>query len=91
MAARAFLFMLGLTSLAVSNPIDTDPMQVVPACNLYYTVQNGDTCWDIISRNENTITMKQLLCWNPDVNPSCSNLIPGRYICIGVGTNGPAC
>lgn len=66
------------------NHSHTSPRLTKVEGNLYYQVQNGDTCWDIVERNENTFTMGQLLCWNPDINPACSNLIPGRDVCVGV-------
>lgn len=47
-------------------------------------VITGDTCWDIIARHGNTFTMSQLLCWNAEINHSCSNLIPGRRVCVKV-------
>jgi len=59
--------------------------------NQFYMVQHGDTCWDIVSQSQNTFTMNQLLCWNPDINPWCSNLIPGRNVCIGVVNPGLLC
>ncbi|KAJ5156758.1 hypothetical protein N7492_009561 [Penicillium capsulatum] len=98
---RVVLWALGIASVALSSPVDmpvsTDvskseqPLQMDPNCNLFYIIQKGDTCWDIISRNENTITIKQLMCWNPDINPWCSNLIPGRNVCIGVNSAGSLC
>ncbi|KAJ5225417.1 hypothetical protein N7468_006642 [Penicillium chermesinum] len=51
----------------------------------------GDTCWDIVNRNENTLTVGQLLCWNPDINPQCSNLIPGHIVCVGYYGAAPLC
>ncbi|KAJ6104407.1 hypothetical protein N7523_010727 [Penicillium sp. IBT 18751x] len=92
---RATILMLGMASLALSAAINdnavqnrdakvAEPAQISPSCTLLYRVQPGDTCWDIISRNGNTFTMKQLLCWNPDINSNCSNLIPGRDLCVGV-------
>ncbi|KAJ5273482.1 hypothetical protein N7478_008607 [Penicillium angulare] len=64
-----------------------DSSRYVPRCNSFYKVQQGDTCWDIITQNEDALTMDQLLCWNPDINPWCSNLIPGRNICTGVANS----
>ncbi|KAJ5201803.1 uncharacterized protein N7498_006466 [Penicillium cinerascens] len=92
---QAMFLTLGVASLALSAAINNDvlqsregkdpePAQAPFGCSLFYRVQIGDTCWDIISRNENTFTIRQLLCWNPDINPTCSNLIPGRDVCVGV-------
>ncbi|KAJ5108940.1 hypothetical protein N7456_005615 [Penicillium angulare] len=91
-SGQVFVMALGFASLALSAAIERDTIsedvgdsnKYVPRCNSFYKVQQGDTCWDIITQNENALTMDQLLCWNPDINPWCSNLIPGRNICTGV-------
>ncbi|OQD73660.1 hypothetical protein PENDEC_c014G00185 [Penicillium decumbens] len=92
----AIFLTLGVASLALSAAINNDvlqsredavPAQVTPSCNLYYRVQYGDTCWDIITHNNNSFGVKQLMCWNPDINDSCSNLIPGHDVCVGVVNN----
>ncbi|CAI7635971.1 unnamed protein product [Penicillium bialowiezense] len=56
-----------------------------------YSVQYGDTCWDIIARFNNKFTISELLCWNSEINPTCSNLIPGRTLCVAVGATAPVC
>ncbi|OQE16657.1 hypothetical protein PENSTE_c023G09283 [Penicillium steckii] len=98
--SQIFVYTLGLASLAMTAPLEHvpsdkvsahDKLQMTPLCDLYYEIQSGDTCWDIIARSENTFTMRQLLCWNPDINPICTNLIPGRDICVGVTFPGPSC
>ncbi|CAI7643683.1 unnamed protein product [Penicillium viridicatum] len=91
---RSLLCILGIASLGTSAAVDTDTVQswqLTQYCNEFYTVSNGDTCWDIIARNQNRFTMSQLLCWNNDINPWCSNLIPGRQVCVGVQHPGPVC
>ncbi|CAI7662572.1 unnamed protein product [Penicillium glandicola] len=92
---RSLLCILGIASLGTSaavDPVDTiQAWQLTQYCNEFYTVITGDTCWDIITRNQNRFTMSQLLCWNTDINPWCSNLIPGRQVCIGVQHPGPLC
>ncbi|CAI7578689.1 hypothetical protein N7533_003169 [Penicillium manginii] len=85
---------LGLASLSAAAPLEhtvptskvstQDKLQMNPACDLFYEVQIGDTCWDIITQSKNTFTINQLLCWNPNINQHCTNLIPGRNICVGV-------
>ncbi|KAJ5877119.1 hypothetical protein N7455_000584 [Penicillium solitum] len=88
------LCILGIASLGTSAAVDTDTVQgwqLTQYCNEFDTVSNGDTCWDIIARNQNRFTMSQLLCWNNDINPWCSNLIPGRQVCVGVQHPGPVC
>ncbi|KOS47094.1 hypothetical protein ACN38_g1940 [Penicillium nordicum] len=91
---RSLLCILGIASLGTSAAVNTDTIQdwqLTQYCNEFYTVGNGDTCWDIIARNQNKFTMSQLLCWNNDINPWCSNLIPGRQVCVGVEHPGPVC
>ncbi|KAJ5708234.1 hypothetical protein N7488_008035 [Penicillium malachiteum] len=99
---HVMVWTLSLASLGLSAAIDkntardvTDngkrPAGYTPHCNLFYKVQDGDTCWDIISQHQNTFTIEQLLCWNPDINPWCSNLISGRTYCVGVVNTGPQC
>ncbi|KAJ5187380.1 hypothetical protein N7449_010374 [Penicillium cf. viridicatum] len=91
---RSLLCILGIASLGKSAAVDTNTFQgwqLTQYCNEFYTVSNGDTCWDIIARNQNRFTMSQLLCWNNDINPWCSNLIPGRQVCVGVQHPGPVC
>ncbi|KAJ5579972.1 uncharacterized protein N7459_005957 [Penicillium hispanicum] len=93
---------LGLVPLALSAAISNEaaknasaqnvaPYRVTPYCNLVARIRRGDTCFDIIDRTDDTITLTQFLCWNPDVNPSCTNLIPGRDVCVGVVYPGPVC
>ncbi|KAJ5788368.1 hypothetical protein N7457_003358 [Penicillium paradoxum] len=96
---QSLLCILGVASLATAAAVDTtQAWQLSQYCwantnagNQFYTVNNGDTCWDIIAHNQNRFTMTQLLCWNTDINPWCSNLIPGRQVCIGVERPGPIC
>ncbi|KAF3392823.1 LysM domain-containing protein [Penicillium rolfsii] len=51
-------------------------------CKKYHKVQSGEGCYDIDSAYG--ITLDQFLKWNPSVNPSCSNLWLGYYVCVGV-------
>ncbi|KAJ5473382.1 hypothetical protein N7475_002948 [Penicillium sp. IBT 31633x] len=89
---RSILCILGIASLGASAAVDTtQAWQLTQYCNQFYTVTNGDTCWDIIAHGQNRFTMSQLLCWNTDINPWCSNLIPGRQVCVGVEHPGPIC
>ncbi|KAJ9488104.1 hypothetical protein VN97_g5193 [Penicillium thymicola] len=91
---QSLLSILGIASLGTSAAVNTNTIQgwqLTQYCNEFYTVSNGDTCWDIIARNQNRFTMSQLLCWNNDINPWCSNLIPGRQVCVGVEHPGPVC
>ena len=51
------------------------------ACSKY-EVQGGDTCYSIASSNG--ISLLQLQTWNPTFNPSCSNLLAGATVCVGI-------
>ncbi|KAJ5503256.1 hypothetical protein N7463_006130 [Penicillium fimorum] len=96
---RSLLCILGIAFFGTSAAVDTTTpivdtvqgWQLTQYCTEFYTVSHGDTCWDIIARNQNRFTMSQLLCWNNDINPWCSNLIPGRQVCVGVQRPGPVC
>ncbi|KAJ5465176.1 uncharacterized protein N7458_000862 [Penicillium daleae] len=94
LSTQILLCTLGLTSLGFSAAVETvsrDVLQETPYCNSHYMVQFGDTCWDIIARYGSNFTINQFLCWNPDINTSCSNLIPERPVCVGVRWPGPQC
>lgn len=45
-----------------------------------YNIQANDTCVGISAKNNLTYT--QLFSWNPTINPSCTNLITGEYLCL---------
>ncbi|KAJ5480849.1 hypothetical protein N7539_006743 [Penicillium diatomitis] len=91
---KVLLCTLGLTTLGLSAAVESVQEHDTEArsyCNLHYTVQAGDTCWDICNNYGYAFTIKQLLCWNPEINTSCTNLIPGRSVCVGVRGAGPKC
>ncbi|EPS30705.1 hypothetical protein POX_b02291 [Penicillium oxalicum] len=91
---RILLYALGLATLGSSatlNDLSQRDVQETTDCNMHYTVQQGDTCWDICNNYGYSFTINQLLCWNPEINTSCTNLIAGRSICVGVKGAGPKC
>ena len=46
-----------------------------------YLVQPGDTCQGILSGLDG-VAWAQFYAWNPTLNPYCTNLISGSYICV---------
>ncbi|KAJ5890851.1 uncharacterized protein N7473_007079 [Penicillium subrubescens] len=93
LCTRILVCTLGLASLGLSAAVENVSPGVAgetPYCNMHYTVQSGDTCWDVILQY-GSFTINQFLCWNPDINASCTNLIPGRPVCVGVRWPGPRC
>lgn len=47
-----------------------------------YRVMPGDMCQTIVDRHPNTLTMSELMAWNPMVNQECTNLMPDMQMCI---------
>jgi hypothetical protein len=50
-----------------------------------YQVGSGETCENLVASLASVLNEQQLLAWNPNINPLCSNLhdIPGMVVCIG--------
>lgn len=62
-------------------PIPTDvPVGTNHNCGQYYTVQSGDTC-DAISVKK-SISVRDFLFLNSEVNANCTNLIPNMSYCV---------
>ncbi|KAI0296451.1 hypothetical protein BC826DRAFT_1005164 [Russula brevipes] len=53
----------------------------LPASCQTYLVQSGDTCISILS-GLTGVSFAQFYSWNPTINPYCTNLIAGTYICV---------
>lgn len=43
-------------------------------------VQSGDTCTSILTKTGYPIRLAQLLQYNPEINPQCTNLCPGNTL-----------
>ncbi|KIK60809.1 carbohydrate-binding module family 50 protein [Collybiopsis luxurians FD-317 M1] len=56
------------------------PSTTCGPCITSYTVQPGDICVNIAS--EFGITLEELLCANPAINPGCTNLQINQVLCI---------
>jgi hypothetical protein len=71
------------------HPVSVGQSLCLPQSCTIYNIQANDTCVGISAKNNLTYT--QLRSWNPTINPSCTNLITGEYLCIsqpGVVWNG---
>ncbi|EIN04658.1 hypothetical protein PUNSTDRAFT_128216 [Punctularia strigosozonata HHB-11173 SS5] len=64
-----------LALLAIAAPA------LAATCSRSYTVQEGDIC-DSISAAQNVSTY-QLAVANSNIDPACSNLLPGETLCLG--------
>ncbi|KAJ8131831.1 hypothetical protein O1611_g1793 [Lasiodiplodia mahajangana] len=73
------------TTTKPGNGISTPmPVQtgIASNCNRFYEVQSGDICDTIVAAYG--ISLQNFYAWNPAVGPSCTTLIPGDYVCVGV-------
>ncbi|KAF6234871.1 hypothetical protein HO173_007091 [Letharia columbiana] len=74
---------------AVATLVARDQV-VLGACGPFdhwITVAAGASCESVASDNE--ITMDEFLLMNPNISPSCDNLIAGNQYCIGTGPASP--
>lgn len=57
-----------------------------------YTVEEGDSCIQIVWAVPYDITIAQLLAWNPNLNPTCSNMYQqeGMQICVSPPGDDPS-
>ncbi|KAH8692157.1 LysM domain protein [Talaromyces proteolyticus] len=69
------------TSTSTSGPIPTQT-GITNKCDKYYQVVSGDTCAGIASNYD--ISLSQFYDWNPAVGNSCTDLLAGYYVCVGV-------
>ncbi|KAI0521261.1 hypothetical protein F5B22DRAFT_643989 [Xylaria bambusicola] len=83
------LFVGQVVCVGINNSPGTPaacPVPVKPGliknCDKCYKVVEGDSCSGII--DSNTISLAELHAWNPDLNPSCTNLEIGYNYCVGV-------
>ncbi|PLB45401.1 hypothetical protein P170DRAFT_319883, partial [Aspergillus steynii IBT 23096] len=80
-----------ITSPSLTPPSSTDtawpPKKTRPGqpstCNKWHQVQYGDTC-KRIKALYSTITMDNLLDWNPDLALDCDLPFAGWWVCVGV-------
>jgi LysM domain len=80
------IFGVSLPVLAAPSQQQFATSTPLPDGRILYKVQPGDTCSRIFLLNG--ISLEQLMQNNSNINPACSNLIPGSLLVIGL--NGPA-
>lgn len=54
----------------------------MPSGVAMYQVMPGDMCQMILDRHPNTLTMDELMAWNPMINSACTNLMPEMQVCL---------
>ncbi|KAL4892217.1 hypothetical protein BDV59DRAFT_193760 [Aspergillus ambiguus] len=74
--------LVGTTVQSVPYPHQTG---IVPECNKYHHVVDGDNCW-IITRIYG-INIDDFYKWNPGVGRTCEALLVGFYVCIGISSS----
>ncbi|KAI1360466.1 carbohydrate-binding module family 50 protein [Xylaria arbuscula] len=65
--------------VSTPTPVQTG---IATNCNRFYLVQSGDVCDTIVAQYG--IALTNFYAWNPAVGSSCTKLIPGDYVCVGV-------
>ncbi|KAJ5561367.1 hypothetical protein N7461_000128, partial [Penicillium sp. DV-2018c] len=56
-------------------------------CTAWYQVKPRDTCDSIVKQYANSLTMDQLIQYNPTLKDDCNRLYVGWYICLAAKTN----
>ncbi|KAF9480726.1 hypothetical protein BDN70DRAFT_992517 [Pholiota conissans] len=65
-------------------PTNVAPGTITTSCEAYYTVVSDDTC--PIVEMKNNVTDAQFKQWNPEINPTCSNLVLGEAYCVSMAS-----
>lgn len=68
----------------IINEVTPYPVQpgMVQGCNRFYLVQAGDDCNGVVAGAD--ISLSDFYAWNPAVGPTCSYLVKGDYVCLGL-------
>ncbi|KAF2256924.1 carbohydrate-binding module family 50 protein, partial [Trematosphaeria pertusa] len=68
----------------VPNPTVPDPHQpnVRQGCKEYYQAVAGDYCYKIAV--EKGVNLNDFMSWNPDVGPTCLNMLAGYWYCLRI-------
>ncbi|OQD77313.1 hypothetical protein PENDEC_c003G05348 [Penicillium decumbens] len=95
----ALVLAFALTALSAVPNYSNQPMSSdIPAtgmlpnqyqlanCTAHYTVNEADTCLQIVDMHPNTLSLNQLYLWNPQIQRDCSNLAVGQTVCIRART-----
>ncbi|EHA28328.1 hypothetical protein ASPNIDRAFT_136869, partial [Aspergillus niger ATCC 1015] len=69
------------TGVTVTTPLPTQS-GMVSNCDAFYLVASGDTCTTVAQKKSVSVT--DIIAWNPAVGTGCTNLWLGYYICVGV-------
>ena len=69
------------TTTSVTTPLPTQS-GMVSNCDAFYLVASGDTCTTVAQKKSVSVT--DIIAWNPAVGTGCTNLWLGYYICVGV-------
>ncbi|KAK7177656.1 hypothetical protein DPSP01_014564 [Paraphaeosphaeria sporulosa] len=51
-------------------------------CKEYYQAVPGDYCYKLA--NDKGVDLNSFLSWNPDVGPTCLNMLAGYYYCLRI-------
>ncbi|KAK5628838.1 hypothetical protein RRF57_004553 [Xylaria bambusicola] len=65
--------------ISTPTPVQTG---IASNCNKFYEVQPGDICDTIVAKY--SIPLNNFYAWNLAVGSSCTTLIPGDYVCVGI-------
>jgi len=84
--AAGLLFGISLPAHAAPSQQQFATNTALPDGRILYMIQAGDTCTKV--QLLYNITLEQLRQLNQNVNPDCTNLIPGQTLLVGTG--GPA-
>ncbi|CEJ60715.1 hypothetical protein PEBR_36613 [Penicillium brasilianum] len=83
--SKAILLAIGLAASGLATDVKESNVErdaSVRNCVAFYRVAAGNDCFEIRDAHPDTFTMEELMEWNPRINRSCTNLLPGQTICI---------
>ncbi|RAH65921.1 LysM peptidoglycan-binding domain-containing protein [Aspergillus aculeatinus CBS 121060] len=64
-------------------PSKTQPGQP-GSCNRWYRVKPGDSCQIISERSGASLSLDQLLAWNPELKKDCEHPLIDYWVCVGI-------
>ncbi|RAH43024.1 LysM peptidoglycan-binding domain-containing protein [Aspergillus brunneoviolaceus CBS 621.78] len=64
-------------------PSKTQPGQP-GSCNRWYCVKPGDSCQIISERSGASLSLDQLLAWNPELKKDCEHPLIDYWVCVGI-------
>jgi hypothetical protein len=67
----------------ISTPTPTQP-GMVANCNDFYRVLEGQSCDTVILAKGKSISLADLVAWNPSINSDCSGLWANVYVCVNI-------